>query len=219
MKATADIFEAVSTGNLDLAKKFLNGEPALANARDTSGLSPLMQALYRRRMDIVDVLLAAGAKLDAFEAAALGRVEAVTEILDANPGTVDARSPDGFTLLHLAAFFGRDDVVGLLLERGAAANAVSQNAMSLTALHSAASCGARGIMASLLDHGADPNARQQGGWTALHAVAKHGDLEAVDMLLARGSDPAVPSDDGKTALSLATESGHQAVAERLKTNS
>jgi len=45
----------------------------------------------------------------------------LTELLAEDPELVDAMSGDGFTPLHLAAFFGQADAVRLLLARGATA--------------------------------------------------------------------------------------------------
>ena len=56
--------------------------------------------------------------LDVFEAAALGEVDRLREILDGEPTSATAYSGDGFTALHFAAFFGGPEAAELLLERG-----------------------------------------------------------------------------------------------------
>ena len=45
-----------------------------------------------------------------FEAASLGDVERLAELLDADPSSATAYSADGFTALHFPAFFGGIDV-------------------------------------------------------------------------------------------------------------
>jgi ankyrin repeat protein len=168
----------------------------------------------------MNVLLDAGMKLDIFEAAAVGATQRVAELLDGDASAIGAWSMDGYTPLHLAAFFGHVDAVRLLLERGAEPMAVSRNRMEVMPLHSAmagADAPARRRVAELLlDHGAEIDARSHGGFTALMEATQNGDLQTADLLLARGADPTLRSDQGKSAQDLATAGGHTAVADRLR---
>ena len=168
-------------------------------------VSELMLALYEGRKDAVDAILARDPKLDVFEAAALGRVERLHDLLDADPDSARARYPDTFTPLHFAAFFAQPEAARLLLERGAEVDAVAAGFSRVTPLHSAAAAGQTAIAALLLEHGADPNAVQEGGFTPIHAAAQNGDAELVRMLLARGADPSGATDDGRTPLDLAAD--------------
>ncbi|MDF2440054.1 MAG: hypothetical protein JWN98_1038 [Abditibacteriota bacterium] len=61
-------------------------------------------------------LLERGAQLDVFAAAELGRLEALRELLEADPALVDAKGPDGQRALHRAK---TPEVIDFLLERGA----------------------------------------------------------------------------------------------------
>jgi ankyrin repeat protein len=172
--------------------------------------------VYRGDEARVDELLAAGPELDVFEASALGRTERVGELLDADPGLVSAWTEDGFTPLHLAAFFRRPDTARLLVDRGALVDVVARNdRLRVTPLQSAAAAREEETAALLLERGADPNARQLGGFTALHAAAQNGDGPLAELLLAHGADPALGADDGRTAADFARDCGHAALAERL----
>ena len=182
-------------------------------------VSPILEALYRGDSNEVDALLADQPELDAFEAAAVGRTERLRELLDANPELAQAWSSDGFTPLHLAAFFGQADAVELLLERGAGVEVVSKHEfVKVTPLHSAVAAegaeDARTVQ-TLLEHGAPPNARAEGGATPLHSAAANGDRAIVELLLAHGADPSVRRDDGKTPAELAREAGQRELAEVL----
>ena len=154
-------------------------------------MSELLQAMYRGNQARADELLAGDPELDVFEAAAVGRVDRLHELLDADPALANAWADDGFQPLGLACFFGHVDAARLLVERGAEVNSASRNDFMVMPLHSAAATGdpeARYELAKLLlDHGAEPNARQQEGFTPLMAADQHGDDRLRSLLLEHGA--------------------------------
>ncbi|HVF04726.1 MAG TPA: ankyrin repeat domain-containing protein [Frankiaceae bacterium] len=174
-------------------------------------MSDLLQAVYRGDDATRDEILATRAPGTVFEAAAVGDVERLRELLGDPAATAD----DGFTPLHLAAFFRHPDAVRFLLERGAPVNAVAGNPMRVQPLHSAAAAGDAECVRLLVEAGADVDARQEGGFVPIHASAQNGDEAAVERLLAAGADPSLATDDGRTAGDLAREAGHTAIADRL----
>lgn len=216
MPTVNDVLQVLRTGDLERLRALLILEPSLADARDEAGISVVLHARYRSRLEMVELLLTSRPHLDIFEAAALGRTDAVAALLEEDAMRVHAFSPDGFTPLHLAAFFAYPETVMLLLEHGAEPNAVAKNLSTVTPLHSAAAGRSLDVLRMLLMHGANPNARQQGGFTALHAAAIQGDVNMVRLLIGRGALPAAASDDGKTALQMAEEKGNTAVVEFIK---
>lgn len=179
-------------------------------------MSELLAAVYRGDQAQVDAILAAEPELDIFEAAAVGRTERVQQLLEGDPELVNAWAEDGFTPLHLAAYFRRPEAARLLVERGALVDVVARNEqLQVTPLQSAAAAREEETAALLLERGADPNAQQRGGYTALHAAAQHGDELFVELLLAHRADPALATDDGRTAAELARDGGHLDLAARL----
>jgi len=211
-----NLFEAIAAGTADQVRSLVADDPSLASARGADGVSAVRTAHYRA--EIVEMLAAAGADLDVFDAATLGRTDRLGEILDARPDLVDAIATDGFTPLQLASFFGRPDAARLLVGRGAPTATVSANPMAIHALNAAAAGGHAEVVAVLLDAGADPDARQHGGLTALMSCAAGGSEAGVATLLSRGADPSALSDDGRDAAAFAAERGHPALAERLRTH-
>ena len=210
------VLAAIRGGDAARLRELVREEPSRARTRDSAGLSAVLLACYQRRRDLVEILLSAGAELDLFEAAAAGRADRARELLAREPGAARAFSPDGFTPLHYAAFFGFAEIAELLLQAGAEVNAVSRNAMGVEPLHSAAAAGQRGIVKLLLERGASVNARQAGGYTPLHSAANLGDLEMARLLLDHGADPAARNEDGQTPFNLAQARGFAPVAELLR---
>lgn len=185
-----------------------------------SEVSPLLEAVYRRDRADVERLLAQAPELDVHEAAALGRGERLRELLATQPELARAWSPDGFTPLHLVAFFSGDaECARLLLDAGADPDTRARNAMEVTPLNSAAASGQRALAALLLDRGADVHASQHGGYSTLHSAAANGDVELAELLLERGADPRRAAEDGRTPADMADERRHPQLAERLRRES
>jgi len=214
MTETEELFAAVGAGDSAKVDALLAGDSDLASARNHQGLSAVLAALYCRQEDILAAILDRHPPLDLFESAALGHRELLGELLDSGD-EIAAWSSDGFSPLHLAAFFGRTATVRMLLDRGAPVDRHSRNGMKVTPLHSAAAGRHAGIGALLLAAGADPNARQQGGFVPLHAAAQNGDLPLVRALLDHGADRDAADDDGRTPAALAGEKGHLEVVALL----
>jgi uncharacterized protein YndB with AHSA1/START domain len=149
--------------------------------------SPVREALYRG--DLAGAEAAAdGAALDVFDAAALGRVDRLRELLDADPGLVEAISDDGFTPLHLAAFAAPPETVRLLLDRGAPLEKLSEASFArVRPLGTAVFAGRREVVELLLDAGADPNGPGEGGFVPLQTAEASGNEEVAAILRERGA--------------------------------
>lgn len=213
--ATA-LFESITSGDQSRLQALLSVAPSLASARNERGQSAVLLAQYHHRREMVELLLAAGPELDVFAAAAVGRRDRVDELLDDEPTLISATGADGFTPLHLAAYFGWYDTVRLLLVRGADVRSIAQNALRVQPLHSALAGDHPGVAELLIEAGADVNARQGGGWTPLHAAVRNRSIETIRLLLSHGGDPRRPADDGTTPLDLAERGPMPGIADLLR---
>ena len=170
------LVDAAKSGDLGKVRSILAGNFLLASQRLPSGESPLMAALYRGHHDVVEALIEAGAEIDVFAAAATGRTDDLRRALA--PDTVNAYAYDGWTPLHLAAFFGQTDAARILLDGGADVALISRNNMSNTPLHAAAAGRHSDIALLLLERGADPTVIDAGGYTPL-SIAQQNQLDSV----------------------------------------
>jgi ankyrin repeat protein len=215
MPTDAELIAAVNDGDATRVAELVAEQPELSASRDMRGVSALMLARYRLDRAVTDVLLQADPDLDVFEATALGYVDRLRARLDEDPAAATAHSADGYTALHLAAFFGKAEVARILLEAGAEVNAIADNELRVQALHSAAAGRHLEVCRLLLAAGADVNARQAGGFAPLHAAARNGDPELVELFLSAQADPSASTDAGQTPAATAEAAGHVDVARRL----
>ena len=203
---TEEFLKAVTQGEIEKVRAMLNTDPRLAQAKDSRGVSAILKAAYFGQKGIVEVLLASGLELSIFEAAATGQIERVRALIKKDALLTNAFSPDGFTPLGLAVFFGHRETVETLLAAGAAVNTPSRESMKVTPLHSAAAARQVEIARVLIAHGANVNATQaDSGFTPLHEAALNGNLEFARLLLEHGADVNAKMKDGKTPLGFALE--------------
>src|SRR5512143_2773714 len=186
---TVEFFAAIEQGDMQQFQAMLAQAPGLAGVRNPQGVSALLFARYCNQSEMVDAMLKLDPQLDIFEAAALNKRNRTAELLSLDHELTKAYSPDGFTALHLACFFGHPNLAEMLLRYGANPNARSRNAMAVTPLHSAAAARKQRSVEWLVEYGADVNATQQGGWTALHEAARQGNMEMAEYLLSKVADP------------------------------
>src|ERR671931_178077 len=135
LETGAAFIDAIKAGEYERVKAMVSAEPSLIDARGRTGESAILTAVYHRQKEIVNLLVARGATLTVFEAAAAGEVERVERLLGEDPSSINGYSADGWTPLHLSAFFGHRKIAELLLAHGADVAARSRNSNANTPLH------------------------------------------------------------------------------------
>lgn len=216
MPSVDDMVAAIKAKDLSTAEKLLAEDPALAHARTQTGESMLLVAAYHHAKPLVELLLMRGARPNVWEAAAVGRLDRLRELLNANAAGITSYSHDGWTPLHLAAHFGQKEICAYLLSRAAPIEARSRNALANTPLHAAAAGQQRTCVAILLQHGADPNATYLNGLTALHVAAINGDDASARLLLSAKARPDAIGPEGKLPVDLARDKGHDRMVRLLE---
>src|SRR5262245_48647271 len=162
---------AIKAGEFDRVKAMVSAEPTLLDARSRSGDSAILTAVYHRQKEIVNLLVARGATMTLFEACAAGEIERAERLIADDPAAVHQLSADGWTPLHLAAFFGHSRLIELLLAHGAEVRTRSTNANGNTPLHAALAGNHPFVAGLLLGAGAELDAMDANGWRPLHIAS------------------------------------------------
>jgi uncharacterized protein len=213
-----EFLDTVKKNDNPRISQILKEQPRLADTRDTDGVSVIFLALYRGNKQGAQEIASRKSSLDIYEAAALGNLSQLKNLLDHDRSLARSYSPDGFTALALAAYMGQKETVHHLLVAGADPNAVAKNATGFTALTGAVSQNHNEVARMLVEKGANVNYSYEGGFTPLIHAAHAGNFELVKLLLEKGADPNAKSGEGKTPIAYAREKGHDRVVELLKTH-
>lgn len=211
-----EYFEAVKTGQIQDVENMLKDNPDLLQSVRANGETPLMVALYHGKTNIVQQLLSYGVAISFHEAAAIGDVDTMEFLLDEHHVPINDFSFDGWTPLHLSAFFGHFETAKYLINHGADVNAKSTNSSANMPIHAAVAGRKFPLVQLLLEHQADPNVKQEGGWTPLHQAVQQFDKSMVELLLDHGADPNIQRDNGQTPLTIAEERDYEEIAVLLK---
>jgi ankyrin repeat protein len=178
-------------------------------------------------MDAMRVLLGAKAKVDAADhkgvrplvlAAVAGLIGSVEILVDAGADVAGVLPQAAQSCFSDAAQDGHNQVVRLLIRRGADPNECAKTLLQPTAMVFAASRGYMQLVQMLLDAGVDVNAVSGPlKSTALQVAALGGQVGTLQLLLAKGADPKATMSCGKTAVCLAAQFGGAEVIKVLLT--
>ena len=216
MTVASDILlSTIRSRDAETVEQLLLDDPSQRALTGPSNESLVLHACYVGAADLAP-LLRGVRTYDAAEAAALGDLPAIDAALAADADMISRRTRDGWTPLHLACFFGREDAAMLLVDSGAPIDALSTNATRNTPLHAAlAGACVPALVKRLIMAGADVQALGEHGITPLHIAASRGDETLCDLLIARGAKPHATMEDGTTPAQLATARGFPVLADKL----
>lgn len=212
---TDKLFELAKADDAAALTAALKGAD-LTRIHNDAGESLYRFALFHGHAKAAEAVKAQGG-LGFHDAALVNDVARMDALLGSAPWSIDLLSPDGWTALHLAGFFGSDAALERLLARGANARVMGRAFEQNLALHAAAAGRRIGkpAYAKLIAATGDPDVLQKQGYTALMIAASNGFTAAVEVLLAASADRTIKLADGKSAADIARDRGHADLAKLL----
>jgi ankyrin repeat protein len=235
------LIDAVKNRNIETVRSLLK-QSVDVNASQGDGATALHWAAYWDDVDTTDLLLGAGARVNAADdhgitplwlACSNGASANVIDLLMKAGADPNVAHSSGETALMSAARTGNLAAVTRLLAAHAKVGA-QERTRGQTALMWAAAQGHADVTQALVTGGADVHARsrarhllvnstgnadymgvmdvEQGGFTPLLFTARGGDVATAKILIAAGADVNDAAADGTSALVVATHSGHSALA-------
>ncbi|XP_062343570.1 M-phase phosphoprotein 8 [Cinclus cinclus] len=129
---------------------------------------------------------------------------------------LDQEDASGMTLVMLAAAGGHDDLLRVLIRKGAKVNGRQKN--GTTALIHAAEKNFLTTVAILLEAGAYVNMQQSSGETALMKACKRGNSDIVRLMIESGADCNILSKHQNSAMHFAKQCNNILVYEQLRSH-
>jgi hypothetical protein len=166
-------YNAIVLGLDHVLRMLLPKEVATINKHFSGGWTPLTAAITAKQPATAKILLDAGA--------------------DPNVAA-DEEQHKGLTALHIAAEQSMEEMVELLLSKGA--NIHARTFSETTPFYRAARGGSLPILQMLYSAGSDINARTWDGWTPLFEAVTRGHVRIVQKLLRWGADCKLANSDG-----------------------
>lgn len=187
---------ALHAGDFEKSASIIEANPIFATKPDRSGRTLLLIGSYQKRVDIVEFLLAHGAKEIINKAdnegtgplayAAHADDPALTKLLLEHGAQVDVQDLRGVSPLMLAISGRKIANIACLLDHKANVNL--EDTDGHTALTIAIAHQLTPVAKTLLEYGANPNATTQYGATPLSFAINYENEEIIEMLAAKGAN-------------------------------
>jgi len=136
----------------------------------------------------------------------------VIRLLTEHHASLEHINKAGQLPLHIAAMYGYDNIVDLLLAMGSPVNTDDEHA---SPLHMASAWGWHKVALKLIKAGADIESRDEKGRTPLYLAAYNGSRIIVDLLLRYKVNPNIADTDGRSPLHVAALGGWEPVVNLL----
>ncbi|CAD7084418.1 unnamed protein product [Hermetia illucens] len=146
LPSTIQLYRAIRKGQQFLVKRLINSRRNLVDIPSPNGYYPLANAIIFGEIDIIDILLSAGASVHT------------------------GNRINGATPLHLAFYYGHITVSKVLMNKNAKLSAV--DCIKLTPAHYAVIAEQQDILKFAIENKCDMEAKDICGWTLLLRAGK-----------------------------------------------
>jgi hypothetical protein len=188
---------AAANGNVTAVEMLLAAGSDL-KATDSSGLSPLGNALVQQHNDVANLLVKQGVVKNIFDAVFANDPETAAALIDKNKSLASATNADRVSVAEIAAATGNEKTLKLLLDKGVSPDFKNvRTGKSL--LHAAAAYNQTNTAKLLIQRRAKVDVADNSGLTPLHVSALRGSTEVLELLLKHKADCNVRTVASKTA--------------------
>ena len=205
MTGIEPLIEALRARDAERARELVDADSELIDTVTADGETPLMAAIAAGHPEAVDLLLARGAEVDLFAAAALGDLTRIAKLMDDGDPRRFRFNHQGWTALHLAARHGQTAAVRTLLEKGAYLPQLSATHVTNSPLHEALANGHLETTELLIERGSRVDTTDARNWSAMHMAVASANRAVVQLLLEHAAPIDERRDDGQTPLDMAIE--------------
>ena len=188
------MFEAISGHHYGVVELLVNKQPPDLD----------INAIHTKEFNRTALMLATRA----------GRLDMVEKLLQFSGIGIDQQDVNGMTALYLAAKYGFEKLVDLLLTAGATIDIVDFK-VGRSALRCAAERDHVKIIELLLQHNARPNLKDRHGGTAILHAVNEGAEEAVEKMMSCGVDIQCVDENEQSLLHGASKNGRHKIARLL----
>ncbi|MBN1560688.1 TonB family protein [candidate division KSB1 bacterium] len=212
------LMKAASDGCVEIVQLLLDAKVDVNRAEPTNKHNPLLKAVMFNRPEIVELLIARGAKVDVTDkfgntalmlASRSGAID-IVELLIEKGAKVNSKTLIGHTALLYALEFGQPEIAKILIDAGADIKSI--DIYNNSTLIFAASRGYSDIVESLVAKGVDINTKTKKDETAAVMAQKNEYDDIVRFLLQNGADST-----GLVFVDSAAVAAEQALAEMYDT--
>lgn len=234
----AKFLVAADKGDFRVVKALLKRNPGLVLSKDLCGMTPLHLAVQRGHKDMVELLLANGANVNAkdnggkeplywsrrtevnelllankaehtiHDLARIGDLARLKTMLKSNPDAVFSRDPDKDGYTPLHWAAQNCPKEVAELLLANKAEVNAKDDRGCTPLHVAAVSGRKDVVKLLLDNTAEVNAKDCDGKTPLHHAALYSSCEMAELLLIYKAEVNSQNNTGLTPLGIAWKEAH-----------
>lgn len=196
--------DMIKNGDQSMVIDYLRQEPMLMLSKDNEGRSLFYYAIAYERFDIIEFFISKNYQPDLIEYACLGSTEKVVKTINDQPEQMHTYSPDGWSILHIAAYYGHVSLLIKLIDLGMDIHTISKNAHRQEAIHSASAGNQKKAISCLLKHGAkiDGNGAHN---SPLHISLKNKEYDIIKLLVKNGANIFAKDKEQKSAVDYALE--------------